>query len=247
MTANVEIQIMKRFSAFWLVAVLAFSSPYFLLAQGNPGENKFASAGISAAKRKDWNAAVSNFRKAVEAEPNDKKNSRNLALALQQRGIADVGQKKYDQAIADLSEALKINPADLPAHRFRAFAYLSKSDWKNALQEYDIVVKEAHNDAEAFDRRAFVELQLKDYDKALADYSAAIKQRPDEVRFYVSRAHILELKGQTAQAIADCDKVLQLQPGNAEAQARKARLQGTPSQSPPSPSTASSPAATKAP
>jgi tetratricopeptide (TPR) repeat protein len=76
-------------------------------------------------------------------------------------------------------------------------------------------------------------MKLNDFDKALADYSDAIKINPNEIRYYLLRSYIYEVKGDAKNAMADTDKVLKMDPANAEAQSRKARLQGGPGTPPP--------------
>ena len=71
-------------------------------------------------------------------------------------GLAEIKKENWDGVIADLTETLKRNEGDAIARRFRAFAYLRKGHWKEALQDYDTVLKEKKNDPEALSRRVFV-------------------------------------------------------------------------------------------
>jgi tetratricopeptide (TPR) repeat protein len=210
-----------------------------LRGQGNPEAARLSREGVEAAKAKDWNKAVDSFRRAAQVEPQDKKNSDNLAIALLQRATALVAQHNYDAAINDLNEAIKLKPDEVSSHRFRAYAYMSKGDWNNALQDYSVVIRALKDDPEAYERRAYVEMQLKDYDKALADYSEAIKLKPNEPKYYQLRALILQTKGDLKAALADTNKVLQFDPNNANAQQVKrfleAKINGPP---PPTPTPA---------
>jgi tetratricopeptide (TPR) repeat protein len=226
-----------RFIGIGAIAVAMTTAS--LYAQGNPEAARLSREGVEAAKAKDWNKAIDSFRRAVQGEPQDKKNLDNLAIALLQRATALVAQRDYDAAINDLNEAIKIKPDEVSSHRFRAYAYLSKGDWNNAVQDYSAVIRAAKNDPEAYERRAYVEMQLKDYDRALADYSEAIKLKPNEAKYYQLRALILQTKGDFKAALADINKVLQLDPNNANAQQVKrfleAKLSGPP---PPTPTPA---------
>lgn len=186
---------------------------------------KYAREGVEAAKRKNWDKAIADLRKAMEPNPKDQKNSVNLALALQERGAARVQQKKYDEAIADLSESLKLNEQNVTAHRFRAFALLSKHDYENALKEYDTVLAQKHNDLEALERRGYVLTQLKRYDKAAEDYGAMIKEQPKDIRGYLGRSYVYELTNKSDLGLADVNKALELQPNNQAAQSRKKRFE----------------------
>jgi tetratricopeptide (TPR) repeat protein len=208
------------------VAVFVFAATASTVRADNKEDAaRLGKEGLDAAKAKDWEKAVTSLKKATELDGANPNYGFNLALAQKQRGLGEMQQEKFDAAIADLSEALKKNPDDAVSLRFRAFAYLKKSDWKNALADYDAALKKKHDDPEPLSRRAFVHMQLKDYDKAIADYSAVIKLKPDDAASYLSRANAYEFKSDMPKAIADYDKVLQLQPGNADAQNRRTLLQ----------------------
>lgn len=131
-----------------LTFLSAVTLPRPMAAQGNQADSKYAREGVEAAKRKEWDKAIANLRKAMELDPRDKTNSLNLSLALQARGTARVQQKKYDEATTDLSESLKLNEDNVGAHRFRAFALLSKRDYENALKDYDAVLAQKDGDME---------------------------------------------------------------------------------------------------
>jgi len=68
-------------------------------------------------------------------------------------------------------------------------------------------------------------VKLGDTDKALADYTEAIKIKPHEVRLLNYRAYIYETKNDLQNSMADTEKVLKTDKKNAEAQARKTRLE----------------------
>ncbi len=87
-----------------------------------------------------------------------------------------------------------------------------------------------------------------DYDKAVADYSEAITLKPNEVRYYLYRSYIYEMKEDVKNSMADTEKALKLDPKNAEAKGRKARLEAKQSAAlPPVNSPQPAPAASKSP
>jgi len=179
---------MKTISTFCLIAVVVFSIPQFAIAQENKEAARLAREAAAAAKDQDFDKAVELARKASAM---DNKYASSLAAALQQRGFAAANERRYPDAIADFTEALKINP----------------------------------HDAGIYERRAAVEMKINDFDKALADYSEAIKLKGNDARYYNYRAYILEMKGDLKNAMADTEKVLKMERKNAEALARKARLE----------------------
>ena len=89
---------------------------------------------------------------------------------------------------------------------------------------------------------------MHDYDKAVTDYSEAITLKPNEVRYYLYRSYIYEMKEDVKNSMADTEKALKLDPKNAEAKGRKARLEAKQSAAlPPVNSPQPAPAASKSP
>src|SRR5436189_6428613 len=84
-----------------------------LFGQGNQEAANLTKEGIEASRANDWDKAITAFRKAAQLEPHY---APNLASALQQRATVYVGQKKFQEAVADYSEALKIKSDDPDAY-----------------------------------------------------------------------------------------------------------------------------------
>src|SRR5882757_7363222 len=57
----------------------------------------------------------------------------NLALAYRNRGLGHAINKDYDQAIADFSKAIELNPRSPSAYNDRAVAYTNKGDFQHAV------------------------------------------------------------------------------------------------------------------
>ena len=71
--------------------------------------------GITKAKLKDYEAAIADFTKAIEINPNNEQ-------AYYNRGNAKSKLKDYKGAIADFNKAIKINPKDFDAYNSRGLA-----------------------------------------------------------------------------------------------------------------------------
>lgn len=179
---------MKTMLSFCLVALATLSIPQPARAQPDKEAAKLAREAVAAAKEQDWDKAVESARKAAQL---DRKFEANLAAALQQRGFAAANERRFPEAIADFTEAIKLNPKD----------------------------------ASAYERRAAVEMKMSDFDRALADYTEAIRLKPNDVRNYLYRGYILESRGDLHGSMADTEKVLKMEKKNAEALARKTRLE----------------------
>ena len=58
-----------------------------------------------------------------------------LAIAYHRRGTAYASKKEYDQAIADYTKALEIDPKYVGAYNDRGLAYTSKGDYERAIAD----------------------------------------------------------------------------------------------------------------
>jgi tetratricopeptide (TPR) repeat protein len=247
-----QVTTMKIFRFFALAALLSCTLlPGLTRAENKAEAYKYTKEGIEAAKNKEWDKAIENFKKAVAADPKEADNHNNLGLAYKGAGKLDdavkafsdaieaepnnaagyinravvyTSQNKYDQAIGDLDKAIQLKSDSVPARRYRAFAYLQKKEYKKAIDDYDIVLKEK-SDNEILEHRAFAFWNLKEYDKAIADYTRIIKDKPNEKQGYLDRSYVYELKGDYANGIADCDKALSIDPKDEDAKSRKVRLE----------------------
>jgi tetratricopeptide (TPR) repeat protein len=106
-------------------------------------------------------------------------------------------EQKYDEAIKDWSEALKINPKDATALFNRSAAYAAAKDFDKALQDLDATIQLSPKDPDAYELRADL------YRERSIKQTGGYKRTPD-----------------TAKAIADYGEELQLRMQN-EAEPKK--------------------------
>jgi len=153
------------------------------------------------------------------------------AAKLTRDGAEAIKNKEWDRAVELFRKATELDRKNAPglsaALQQRATAYETQQppQYQKAIEDFTEALDTTPDDQGIYERRAYAEMRLNDYERALADYSELIKRKPKEVRYYLYRSYIYELRAAAADGIADCDKVLQLQPGNAEAKARKQRLE----------------------
>ncbi len=147
--------------------------------------------------------------------------------------------KDWNKAVEGFRRAHELDPSFsenyFAALVQRGAAYREQQKLQEALADFTEALKLKPGDADTHERRAYVELQMKDLNKALEDYDASLKADPKEARVYLLRSYVYELQGDAKKGIADCEKVLKLQPGNAEATARKQRLEAKLNAPPPAP------------
>jgi tetratricopeptide (TPR) repeat protein len=135
----------------------------------------------------------------------------------------------WDKAVDAFRKASEMDhkwtPSLSAALQQRAAQSQSQQNFQGAEADLTEALKISPKDAGIHERRAYAEMKLNKTDAALADYSEAIKINPREVRYYLLRSYIYETKGDIKNSMADTDHILSIDKNNAEAKARKDRLQ----------------------
>jgi tetratricopeptide (TPR) repeat protein len=163
---------MRKNSAFALIAALLVYFCKFAWGQGNAEAAKFSRDGFQATKDKDWNKAVDAFHKASEL---DHKQLPNLVAVLQQRGTAYANEQKFPEAIADFSEALKLKPDDATIYERRAVVEMKMKDLDKALADYSSAIKLKPDDVRYYLYRSSIYERKGDVKNSMADTEKALK------------------------------------------------------------------------
>lgn len=104
----------------------------------------------------------------------------NTAEGFVRRGYKYEEKGELDMAIADYTEAIRLDPNYSEAYRYRAFAYLNNGNKDNALYDYTTVIRLDPNDVNAYYFRAGIYVENGNFNSAIADYEAYLKIRPDD-------------------------------------------------------------------
>ncbi|NER07718.1 MAG: tetratricopeptide repeat protein [Okeania sp. SIO3C4] len=166
--------------------------------------------------QKDYQAALNDYKKAIEKNPNDPTLYNN-------RANAHFQAKNYEKAIEDYNQAIKINPQMADAYYNRAYAKQRLADLKGALSDYEKALEFATDETtkiKIYGNRGTIHHAVKNYQNALNDYAQVIKLQPDLPQIYSNRANLYYQQGKIKQAIADFRKAADLyqQQGNLEYQ-----------------------------
>ena len=142
---------------------------------------------------------------------------KGLAWAFYNRGSAYFVKGDNDRAIADRSEAIRLDPKMAIAYSNRCAAYLNKGDNDRAIVDCEKAIQLDPNLVLALVNRAGVWLNKANYDRAIADSSEAIRLDPKSAVAYGDRAQAYLNKGDNDRAIADSDEAIRLDLKNASA------------------------------
>ena len=140
-----------------------------------------------------------------------------LALVYFNRASAHRQQNEPASAIADLGQAVGLDPQFVAAWNDLGLAYLQSGDADRATEQFDKAIAIAPRFAVAYANRAIADQQKGAAAKALADFDKAIELDPGLGIAYDGRGVSYALAGDFGRAIADYDKAIELDPGNVEA------------------------------
>jgi tetratricopeptide (TPR) repeat protein len=138
--------------------------------------------------------------------------NRNRRIAYDNRGAAWHAKGDNDRAIADYTEAIKLNPNDAVAYDNRGTAWRDKGDRKHALADYNLAIKLNPNNAAAHNNRGNIQREKGDNKRAIADYTEAIRLDPNYARAYCNRGKAWRASGDDARAVADYFEASRLNP-----------------------------------
>ena len=139
----------------------------------------------------------------------------NLAVALNNRGIAYDVKGQHDLAIADFTHAIQLKPDYAGAFSNRASAHAARGELDFAILDFNQAIQLKPDDASAFNLRGSAYEAMGQPDLAIADFSRAIQLKPDLADAYSSRGNTYADQRQFSSAIADYTQSLRLNPSDA--------------------------------
>lgn len=113
-------------------------------------------------------------------------------------------------AVADLTRVIDLQPRVAENYRTRAQLYSELGQTDQALQDYTRLI-ELENSASAYDGRGVCYLLLKQPQRAVEDFSKAVEREPS-VESYMQRGLAYATMGEHRKAIDDLDRAIELRP-----------------------------------
>jgi tetratricopeptide (TPR) repeat protein len=149
--------------------------------------------------------AIDCWTKALAEEP-----KRTIYDIYYQRAQTFVEADRYEEAIADYTSAIALQPhiEDFPFQR--ATCYVALKQFQKALPYYSARLKKDPFDDNCLVHRAACQMGLGHYKECIADYSAAIALKPRMAKYYALRAKAFESMGNRPLAAKDRDKSREL-------------------------------------
>ena len=125
------------------------------------------------------------------------------------RGWAYGALGKYDTAIQDLEQAIRLNPQAFFAYLERGAAWAGKQDYERALTDLNQAVRLDGQSAYALRVRADIYISKKEYERGITDFTAALRLTPS-AEALAGRCNAQVNQGKYVEAIVDCTEAIRL-------------------------------------
>ena len=166
--------------------------------------------GIIFMDEKQNNKALSDFKRAIELDP-------NYVNAYNNRGIVLMNEKQNSKAVDDLSKAIELNPNLINAYINRGLIFLNENQNDKALDDFSKVILLDPNNSQAYNNRGNVFFNEKKFDNALDDFRKAITLNPNYFQAYFNCGNVFYVEKKYGQAISNYSKAIELEGNNANA------------------------------
>lgn len=154
----------------------------------------------------DTVAAKADLDKALEL-------NRNAVNAYVMRAdIAINSNEDFESALADMNEAIKLQPRYAGYFINRAFLRYRLDDYFGAMADYDYAVNLDPLNPVGWFNRGLLRAEVSDNDRAIQDFSEVLKLERDDARALYNRAMLYRETHQWDKAIADIDRVIEQYP-----------------------------------
>ncbi len=161
------------------------------------------------------------------------------ANAYLSRGHIYLAKYQIDRSLADLDEAIRLNPKFAAAYAARGWAHWHQADngkanaasaggnkinikreQEQALADYSEAIRLDSKVSSYYKGRGAIYAACDEMEKSIADLSVAIRLDPKDTEALTTRSHVYMARGDRAKAVADLDKAIRLNPKLAETEAK---------------------------
>jgi tetratricopeptide (TPR) repeat protein len=213
----------KRTILIATALLFCFAGRHMCLGKPPAGAASHMQRGIELAQQKNFDAAVAEFTKAIEANPKDPRGYTNRGTAYRASN-----PPRLPDAYADFSKAIEVAPKDEVAYRERGMTVVMQNQfdaalvdfnkaidlnqWDKAVADFTTAIQKQPDDPQNYDRRAWANRNLKNYDAAVSDYTLLIEKNPNDDEHLVKRGATYTSLQQYEKAVADYQAALKLKP-----------------------------------
>lgn len=158
---------------------------------------------------KVWKNDMSLWQDALSKYPS--------SVAFNGRGLAFYEIKRYDAAVSDFIQALRLDPDFATAYYNRGNAYDARKDYGKAIADYSKAIGYKPEYAKAYNNRGLTYGRISEYKKAIHDFTRAVRIDSTYAKAYNNRGLTYGRLGENDQAISDFTRAVHLDPNYAKA------------------------------
>ena len=150
------------------------------------------------------------FANQIQANPKS-------AFAFLMRGVVRLENEDLDHALADLDQALRLDPNYVPALTARAALWQWKNRLDQAIADSSRAIELDTRYSYAYVERGVFHFDMKEYDKALSDFDAAVERGFKGAVIEIGRGMVALYKGDLKKAQAHFNEAQRIDPKHPDA------------------------------
>jgi tetratricopeptide (TPR) repeat protein len=194
-----------------LIGMIALSSLALYYVIGVRQANELAIEGYRAAAAGDYDVAIAQYSAALRKPMwNQQK-----AFVYTSRGHAYNSKRQFADAIADHSEAIRLNPRLSYPFAARGYAYLERGELEKAFVDLTESIRLDPNSDSAYYNRGLLLTRRGEFSDALMDFDEAVRCSPERADRLVARALCYLAMDDFDRALASFDGAIAAEPSNA--------------------------------
>jgi tetratricopeptide (TPR) repeat protein len=124
------------------------------------------------------------------------------------RAMDKVFRKDYAGAIADFSEAIRLDSGFIEAYENRGVSKYYLGDFRGALEDYNKALEINPNDYNTCVRRGWAKFRMNDFTGAMADFNRAVEGDPYNPEYYNNRGELKYKLQDLTGALDDFNRVI---------------------------------------
>ncbi len=159
----------------------------------------------------DTIAALADIEKALEINKN------NTNAYVMRADVAINSERNFENALADMDEAIKLQPQFAGFFVNRAFLRYNLDDYFGAMADYDYAIQLDPMNLAALFNRGLLRSEVQDNNKAIDDFSQVLQLEPNNYKALYNRALLYKEIGAYENSINDINRVISAYPSFAGA------------------------------
>ena len=160
------------------------------------------------------NTPIKKDNSSTSESPATRLNNPQSARDFYARGITKLDQYNYQDAAADFTQAIKLDPKYIEAYFKRGYSYTWVSKHQEALTDFNQVVVLDPNYLDGYLNRGWSQIFLQNDQAALEDFNRAIRLNPNYAAAYAHQAMAYIKLGKYQAALESSKQAIRLDPHN---------------------------------